>query len=116
MRTLIAGLVLGIAMSGSCLAQETAPAHIILMVRACETAHKDRCATFRMRDSGPVEACQEEQFDVTDSESKEPMTRERCDMGGPGRAIMTLERLGITVCGSWCEVVLDSAGKAAAAR
>ena len=95
---------------------------IMLVVRACAMQHKDpkagrdsgasgiikdgdkRCETFRMRDSGPVEFCQEETFDVTKVEDKVPMTIERCQMGSMLQATMELTKMGITVCGATCQV------------
>jgi len=97
---------------------------ITLVVRGCATAHREinsrnerivvddgnaRCGLFRNRDSGPVEWCQEESFDVTVAEDSTPMTKERCQTGAMLQATMGLTAMGITVCGATCNVESDPA-------
>ncbi len=80
---------------------------IILHIKACSLEFKDRCQTFKMSDAGSVEHCQDEAFDVTDAEwgnRHDPMTKERCQMGGFLQAFIGLIPAGIQPCATFCEI------------
>lgn len=117
MKWLIVGLLL--VYSGSSLAADSN--RIMLRIRACATYHevngekvddgKRRCELFKKRDSGAVEWCQEEEFDVTHAENAGGMTLENCQMRAMIQSSMAWDPKVITICGATCVVIVGTEAK-----